>query len=176
MHKWAAIILGSMLLVTMQAAFFSAMPAPASSIDLVLVAIIGLIANFRPRYAYAAAAAGGLAQGVISSAPPGVHVAVGLLTAFMLTLLFERIITNLSFISFAALNAIGFTIYWVIFAFCRMIADLTLGQPVGRSVPASATDLLGGVILQTAASLLLLFVVKNLGKYFRMRFFFSEHA
>jgi hypothetical protein len=176
MHRWAAVILGSMLLATVQAAFFSALPTPASSIDLVLIVVVGLIASFQPRYAYAAAMSGGLARDAVSSAPPGLHMTIGLLTAFVLVLVFERVITNLSFVSFAALNAVGFTLYWVVLAFGHVIVDLTLGQPVGRSVSTGAASLLGGIIAQTSASLLLLLVVKNLGKYFRTRFFISEHA
>jgi rod shape-determining protein MreD len=176
MHKWPIIIIGSALLTTFQAAFFSALPAPAYSIDLLLVVIIGFIAGFRPRYAYAAAITGGLVQDVLSSSSPGMHILIAILAVFVLNLLFERIITNLSFISFAALNAVGFTIYWTAAAAMNALVDLTLGRPLGWSFASSAAALFLGMILQVAVGLSILLIFKNLARFFRMRFIFSEHA
>lgn len=176
MPKWLAIILGSALLMTFQAAFFSAWPAPADSVDLMLVLIIGFVASFQPRYAYAAAATGGLVQDILSSSPPGLHISLALLTASVVNLLFLRVITNLSLISFAALNAVGFVFFRVSAAAMGLLVDLTLGRTIDRSFAAGAVDLFWGMAVQITASALLLLVFKYLAGLFRTRFFFSEHV
>lgn len=175
MLKWPILIISFTILTTAQAAFFSALPAPFSSLDLSLIAVIGLVASFRPNFAYVAAASGGLARDLVTSAPVGSHVVMAVLTAAILIMLFERVITNLSFISFAALNAAGFLICQALHAALCIMTAATTGGGNFWSVDG-ALSLAAALTVQVSAASFLLLTAKASGKFFRNRFLYTDHA
>lgn len=174
MLKWPILIISFTILTTAQAAFFSALPAPFSGLDLSLIAVIGLVASFRPNFAYVAAASGGLARDLVTSAPIGSHVVMAVLTAAILIMLFERVITNLSLISFAALNAAGFLICQALHAALRIMTAVTTGGNFW-SVDG-ALSLAAALAVQVSAASFLLLTTKASGKFFRNRFLYTDHA
>ncbi len=163
MLRWPALIILSMLFMSAQASFFSALPAPFNGIDLGLIAVIGLVASFRPRHALIAAAAGGLARDLVTAAPIGLNLLLAAAVTWLLIALFDRVVTNLSLISFAALNAAGF------------VSFAALAAVTGR--PAfGAYHFIQALLLQLAAGVTLLLAARLAGRYLRRRFLYADHA
>lgn len=172
MLKWPILIIAFMAFMAAQTAFFSGLPAPFNGVDLYLIAVTGLIASFRPGPAYAVALAGGLARDLATAAPVGTHTVVAFAVAALLNLLFERVITNLSLLSFSVLNAVGYLAYGILAAALQAAGGLT----AGHSLAAGALDFGGALLAQTAAAALLLLTLRLISRQIRTRFLYSEHA
>lgn len=177
MLKWPALIIVFLAFMAAQAAFFSALPTPLNGIDLCLIAVIGLVASFRPSHAYAAAAAGGLARDLVTSAPVGSNVFVAVAVAALLVLLFERVVTNLSVISFAALNAAGYLAYGLLAAILGFFQGAAGGGSFLSAWTANrALSWAAALPLQVIAGVALLLASRLIHRYLRTRFLYSEHA
>ena len=176
MFRWSAVILSCLGLALLQTAFLSALPAPWRGLDLVLIAVVGLVANFRSKYAFGAIAAAGLVQDILTSSAAGWHIFLGVAVVLAVSALFARIITNISWLSFAALNAVGYLLAAALAAGLGLAGDLTFGRPLGRPTAAGAGLFLLELLLQVAASLLALLAAKALKKAVRSRFIFADHA
>ena len=174
MFRWLGLIIAFILLSALQTAFFSAWPAPWRSLDLTLVAVVGLIVSFRPRQAFVAAAAAGFAADALTSSPIGAHAVLMLLSAFLLNLLFERVITNVSVLAFAAMNVAAYLLTAGIGAAWDLASALTVGSPGGSS--AGAPGFLAALVLQAALSLAAILLARAVRRSVLSRFLLTSHV
>lgn len=166
------VILTAAALSIIQAAFLSTMTAPLSFLHLPLILVIGLVTGFRFRDAIVAALAGGFALDALTASGKGVAVVVMLVVAAALTALFVRVFSHLSVPSFIAINAAGFLLYHLFFLAAALVRGAVDGPVLVRIF---AWDRLWvvclGLLLQIAASGILLLAAKKMKKLFLSTFF-----
>lgn len=166
------ILMLAVILSVVQAAFFSALPAPISLLQLPLVLMTGLVTGFRFRLALLAALAGGMTLDILTPSGRGIPVLILLAVTAALILLFTRTFTHLTAPSFIAINAAGFAFYhFLVFVF-GIVRNVLAGFPRMPDVSAERFVLLAvGFILQTALTALLLLAGKKMKKVFLSTFF-----
>jgi len=171
MSSWFLILLGVPLLTLLQASASAFLPPPWSGFDLTLILAVGLVAAFRTRQALAVAVISGFILDILLAAPPGAGIAARAAAVLIASLAFTRIFTNLSYLSFAALNALAYITSRLIFT----LIGLVTGWPgVIRFADLGRTGWPGwfaaDLAVHLAAAIILVFLVRRTGRYFLRRF------
>ncbi|MFA6603543.1 MAG: hypothetical protein WCT10_01720 [Patescibacteria group bacterium] len=171
MSAWYLLIIGVPILTLAQTTGSAFLPPPWSTADPTLILAVGLVANFRNRQALAVAVISGFILDILLAAPPGAEI-FARTTAILATILaFNLIFTNLSYLSFAALNALTYLASRLIFT----LIGLAAGWPgILRLADQAWTDWLGwfaaDLAVQLAAALVLMFLARRTGRFFLNRF------
>jgi len=171
MSSWYLILLGAPLLTLVQASESAFLPPPWSGIDLTLILAIGLVTAFRTRQALAVALISGFILDILLAAPPGAGIFARSAAILIASLAFTRVFTNLSYLSFTALNALAYIVSRLVFT----LIGLAVGWPgVIRPTDLGRPDWLGwfaaGLAIHLAAALALVFLARRTGRYFLRRF------
>ena len=157
MFRTLLAILAGAACAIVSVAFLSAYPAPPALLVLPILLIVGLLFSFRFRSAFAAAVAAGIVGDAIANSG-GERLLILLATAAAVFVLFTRIITHVSSISFLAMNAIGFAVAGATWLVLRSVSLAFHGIAVSELFTARAARTAGAaIILQTlvAAAVLL---------------------
>lgn len=168
-----ALVLG-FFAALLQVAVVAAWPAPFGRLLLPLLLITALIGVFRFEQALLVAVAAGLTLDLLIGTVWGSQPLALLLTTGLLFVMFIRVITNVSVVSFVALNAIGYLLLtglnWVARAFTDSLHGLTL--PHGGTWSDWAFGLAAQVMLAAAC----LMTTRFIGDRLMRRFFLTRHA
>lgn len=171
MRRTLLVILFAAALGIVNAGFVSALPAPASSLHLPLLLVIGLIASFRFVDAFTAAAAAGITLDAVSSLPFGTNLLVTLGAALLATVLFTRVFTNHSWTGLLGMNAAAFLGMNAMLGLARLLRAVFAGWPVREAVfRTSPGTLAGALALQIAAVIVFAFVAGRLKGTFKAFF------
>ena len=171
MSSWYLILLGVPLLTLVQASESAFLPPPWSSVDLTLILAVGLVAAFRTRQALIVALISGFVLDILLAAPPGAGIFARTAAILIASLAFTRVFTNLSYLSFTALNALAYIVSRLIFT----LIGLAVGWPgVIRIADLARTDwfawFAADLAIHLAIALLLVLLIRKTGRYFLRRF------
>ncbi len=156
----------------LHAGFVSALPAPASSLHLPLMLVVGLIASFRFADAFAAAAASGIALDAVSSLPFGTNVVVMLAATALAVILFTRVFTNHSWTGLLGMNAAAYLVLHGALGAVRLARAVLAGWAVREAVfRATPSQLAAALCLQIATVVVFAFAARRLKGTFSAFFF-----
>lgn len=166
------VLILAVILSILQAAFFSALPAPFSMLQLPLVLIIGLVTGFRFRQALLAGLASGVTLDILTPPGRGIPVLIMLAVSLALILLFTRTLTHLTVPSFIAINLAGFMLYHLLSLIFGVISNVLAGFPHLPNFSFDRMVLMAvSLLLQTMLAAVLLLVGTKMKKMFFASFF-----
>jgi len=174
--RLSLIALGSGLLAAVSGALLSGFPAPFGRLDLTLIVACGLIGVFRPTDALAAALGAGLFWDALTGLPPGAHLLAMPLAVWAADLIFRRLLSNLSWPSFAVLNGLAFFFTYSILGAINAVANRLAGWPAAGRFTEWLGALLTATLFQVLFALLSLWIARVMAARLATRYLRWKHA
>lgn len=170
------IALGSGLLAAISGAFLSGLSGPFDRIDLTLIVACGLIGVFRPTEALAAALGAGLFWDALTGSPPGAHLLAMPLAVWISDLSFRRLLSNLSWPSFAVLNGLAYLFTYATLGAVGAAANRLSGWPAAYRFTDWLGALLSAALVQVLVALIGLGLARILATRLASRYINWRHV
>jgi rod shape-determining protein MreD len=168
--------LGSGLLAAVSGAFLSGLSAPFGRVDLTLIVACGLIGVFRPTEALAVALGAGLSWDALTGSPPGAHLLAMPLAVWVSDLAFRRLLSNLSWPSFAVLNGLAFLLTYAILGAVGAAANRLAGWSAPFGFVEWFGSLLSAALMQVLVALIGLWLARVLANRLATRYIKWRHV